>query len=347
MELNFRSDNESPAAPAIMAALQRANEGCAWAYAEDQWSERLDSAFSALFETRTTVLPVSTGTVANSIALATVTPPWGSVFCHRNAHILNDESGAPEFFGNGLRLVPIDGPDGKFTADDLGVAVRATAGHGIHSYQPAAVSLTQSTESGTVYRPDEIAAIAAAAQEPGMVRHMDGARFGNAVAALGCHPADITWRAGVQLLSFGASKNGCLAAEALLIFDDRVAADTAERLRKRSGHLLSKMRYVSAQLLAYLEQDLWLDMAGHANAQATRFAQAVDRHPEASLTYTVEANEVFVRWSPAGFRRLEAAGIQFLTWPGRDDLARFVFSHCTTPAETEALCNAFAEAGAG
>ena len=193
----------------------------------------------------------------------------------------------------------------------------------------------------------QIAAIAAAAEEPGMVRHMDGARFGNAVAALGCHPADITWRAGVQLLSFGASKNGCLAAEALLIFDDRVAADTAERLRKRSGHLLSKMRYVSAQLLAYLEQDLWLDMAGHANAQATRFAQAVDRHPEASLTYTVEANEVFVRWSPAGFRRLEAAGIQFLTWPGRDDLARFVFSHCTTPAETEALCNAFAEAGAG
>jgi threonine aldolase len=341
MEMNFRSDNESPAAPAIMEALQRANEGTAWAYAEDPWSERLEAAFSELFETRTTVLPVSTGTVANSIALATVTPPWGSVFCHRNAHILNDESGAPEFFGNGLRLVPIDGPDGKFTAESLRGSVQATAGHGIHSYEATAVSLTQSTESGTIYRPDEIAAISAAAEEAGMARHMDGARFGNAVAALGCRPADVTWRAGIQLLSFGASKNGCLAAEALLIFDDRIAAYAAERLRKRSGHLLSKMRYVSAQLLAYIEQDLWLGMAAHANAQAARFAQAVERHPEASLEYTVEANEVFVSWSPSGFQRLEAAGIQFLTWPGREDLARFVFSHCTAPEETEALCAAF------
>jgi len=345
MEMNFRSDNESPAAPAIMAALQQANEGCAWAYAEDTWSERLDAAFSTLFETRTTVIPVSTGTVANSIALATVTPPWGAVFCHRNAHILNDESGAPEFFGNGLRLVPIDGPDGKFTPDRLRQSVKASAGHGIHSYAPAAVSLTQSSESGTVYQPGEIAAIAAAAEELGLTRHMDGARFGNAVAALGCSPADITWRAGIQLLSFGASKNGCLAAEALLIFDDSISADTAERLRKRSGHLLSKMRYVSAQLLAYLEAGLWLDMAGHANAQAARFAEAVGRHPEAALEYTVEANEVFVRWSSEGFRQLEAAGIQFLTWPGRDDLARFVFSHCTSPAETDALCEALSRAG--
>ncbi len=340
MEMNFRSDNEAPAAPAIMAAVQRANEGTAWAYAEDEWSERLDAAFSALFGTQTWALPLSTGTVANSIALSTVTPPWGSVFCHRNAHILNDESGAPEFFGNGLRLVPMDGPDGKFTADHLEQAVRATAGHGIHSYQAAAVSLTQSTESGTVYRPDEIAAIAAVAERLGMARHIDGARFGNAVAALGCHPADVTWRAGVQLLSFGASKNGCLAAEALLMFDEAPARDTAERLRKRSGHLLSKMRYVSAQLLAYIEDGLWLDLAGHANAQAAHFARAVARHPEASLEYTVEANEVFVRWSPAGFQRLEAAGIQFLTWPGRDDLARFVFSHCTEPEETRALVDA-------
>jgi threonine aldolase len=340
MEMNFRSDNESPAAPAIMAALQRANEGTAWAYAEDAWSERLNAAFSDLFGTPTSVLPVSTGTVANSIALASVTPPWGSVFCHRNAHILNDESGAPEFFGNGLRLVPIDGPDGKFGAERLDRSVDASAGHGIHSYQAAAVSLTQSTESGTVYRPDEIAAVSAVAEQRGMARHMDGARFGNAVAALGCHPADVTWRAGVQMLSFGASKNGCLAAEALLLFDENLAGDTAERLRKRSGHLLSKMRYVSAQLLAYIEDDLWLTMAGHANAQAAAFAEAVQRHPEASLEYTVEANEVFVRWSPAGFDELAAKGVQFLTWPGRDDLARFVFSHCTPAEETEALCRA-------
>jgi threonine aldolase len=350
MELNFRSDNESPAAPAILAAVQAANRGSAWAYAEDHFSERLDAAFSELFETRATVLPVSTGTVANSIALAAVTPPWGSVFCHRNAHILNDECGAPEFFGNGLRLVPIDGAEGRFTPDELLRAIRANEGHGVHSYDAAAVSLTQSTESGTVYQPAEIRSICAAARARGLARHLDGARFANAVAALGCHPADVSWRAGIQLLSFGASKNGCMAAEALVLFNDQleghpglapgVIKERAERLRKRSGHLLSKMRYVSAQLLAYLEGGLWLELAVHANAQAARFAAAVSRHGEASLEYPVEANEVFVRWTAEGFRRLEEAGIQFLTWPGRDDLARFVFSHCTLAEETDALCQA-------
>ena len=348
MEMNFRSDNESPAAPAILAAIQQANTGTAWAYAEDQWSERLDGAFSDLFETATTVVPVSTGTVANSIALATVTPPWGSVFCHRNAHILNDESGAPEFYGNGLRLVPIDGPNGKFTADSLRNAIRATEGHGVHSYEASAVSLTQSTESGTVYQAAEIAAICDMAGRHDLFTHLDGARFGNAVAALGCHPGDVSWRAGIRLLSFGASKNGCMAAEALLIFDDGKGdtgrlRERAERLRKRSGHLLSKMRYVSAQLLAYLEDGLWLEMARHANAQAARFAAVVESHPEATLEYSVDANEVFVRWSAAGFRKLEEAGIQFLTWPGRDDLARFVFSHSTLPEETAALCATLAE----
>ena len=346
MEMNFRSDNESPAAPAILEAVGEANRGTAWAYAEDSWSERLDRAFSDLFDTPTTVIPLSTGTVANSIALATVTPPWGSVFCHRNAHILNDESGAPEFFGNGLRLVPIDGANGKFTSDSLEQAIRGTAGHGVHSYVASAVSVTQSTESGTVYQPHEIEALCAMAERHALVTHLDGARFGNAVAALGCHPADVSWRAGIRLLSFGASKNGCMAAEALLIFggpDDARLRERAERLRKRSGHLLSKMRYVSAQLLTYISDDLWLVLAQHANTQAARFARAVADHPEAALEYSVEANEVFVRWSADGFRRLEAAGVQFLTWPGRDDLARFVFSHCTLPEETEALCRALAE----
>ena len=345
MEMNFRSDNESPAAPAILAAVQEANQGAAWAYAEDRWSEQLDAAFSDLFGTRTTVLPVSTGTAANSIALAAVTPPWGSVYCHRNAHILNDECGAPEFYGGGLRLVPVDGPDGKFTADSLQRAVRSAEGHGVHSYQATAVSLTQSTESGTVYLPEEIESLCAMAGQYGLATHLDGARFGNAVAALGCHPGEVSWRAGVQLLSFGASKNGCMAAEALLIFDDATAGDPglkerAERLRKRSGHLLSKMRFVSAQLLAYIKDDLWLNMASHANAQAAQFARAVADHQEAELEYSVEANEVFVRWTAEGFRRLEDAGIQFLIWPGGDDLARFVFSHSTQPAETAALCRA-------
>lgn len=338
MELNFRSDNESPAAPAILAALQEANKGTAWAYAEDKWSARLDEVFSDLFATPTTVIPVSTGTVANSIALASVTPPWGSVYCHRNAHILNDESGAPEFFGSGLRLVPVDGADGKFSAEPMDQLIRANQGHGVHSYLPSSVSITQSTESGTIYQADEIEAICKKAAQFNMATHMDGARFGNAVASLGCHPADVTWRAGVQMLSFGASKNGCLAAEALLVFGKPDLKEKAERLRKRSGHLLSKMRFVSAQLLAYVEDGLWLEMARHANSQAAIFAEAVNNHPEASLEYSTEANEVFVKWSATGFKRLEQIGAQFLTWPGRDDLARFVFSYCTSEAETTTLC---------
>jgi threonine aldolase len=340
MELNFRSDNESPAAPAILDAVLEANQGTARAYAEDNWSERLDEAFSGLFETDVAVLPVSTGTVANSIALASLSPPWGAVYCHRNAHILNDESGAPEFFGNGLRLIPVEGAEGKFTAATMEETIAANSGFGVHSYIPAAVSLTQSTESGTLYQPDEIAAICRSAVKHGMASHMDGARFANAIVSLGCKPADITWRAGIEIMSFGASKNGCLAAEALVLFGRPDLKEYVERLRKRSGHLLSKMRYVSAQLLAYIESGRWLALAEHANIQAARFAAVVIQHPEASLEYSVEANEVFVKWSAEGFQRLEDAGIQFLTWPGGNDLARFVFSHCTAEEETKALCKA-------
>ena len=340
MKINFRSDNESPAAPEIMTALARANEGPAWAYATDQWSLRLDEAFSELFGTPTRVLPLSTGTAANSIALASVTPPWGSVYCGGHAHIYSDESGAPEFFGNGLRVVPVGGENGRIDPAALVEALVANSGHGVHSYQPSALSLTQSTECGTVYQPDDVAVLCEAARERGMATHMDGARFGNAIAALGCRPADVTWRAGVEMLSFGASKNGCMAAEALVLFNQPQLQDVAERLRKRSGHLLSKFRYVSAQLLAYIDNGLWLDMATHANAQAAKFAKAVENHPEAELEYPVHANEVFVKWTKEGFEHLESRGIEFLFWPGRDDLARFVFGHTTSDKEIERLLEA-------
>lgn len=338
MELNFRSDNESPAAAEILEAVVEANLGTAWSYAEDQWSERLNAAFSDLFGIATTVVPLSTGTAANSIALATVTPPWGSVYCHEGAHILQDEGGAPEFFGNGLRLVGLAGANGKLNAADLRQAIRSNDGHGVHSYVASALSLTQCTEAGTVYQPGEVAALCEVAKEFNLARHMDGARFANAVAALACSPASITWQAGVQMLSFGASKNGCLAAEALLFLGETASRDRAERLRKRSGHLLSKMRFVSAQLLAYIKDDRWLTLAAHANLQAAKFAGAVRAHPQAQLEFTPEANEVFVRWSASGFAALAATGIQFLDWPGGPDLARFVFSHCTSDQETQVLC---------
>ena len=347
MTANFRSDNETPVAPAIMEAILKANEGNAWAYADDQWSARLDEVFSDLFNTRATVLPVSTGTVANSIALATVTPPWGSVFCHSGAHILNDESGAPEFFGNGLRLVPVDGEDGKLSPDALKAAVRATEGHGVHSYKASALSLTQATEAGTVYAIDEVTALCESARELGLRTHMDGARFGNAIASLGCEAAEVTVEAGIDMLSFGASKNGCMAAEALVIFNQPQWRETAERLRKRSGHLLSKMRYVSAQLLAYIENDRWLKMATHANLHALRFANVVEQHGDANLEYPVDANEVFVRWTKQGFDHLASQGIEFALWPGTDNLARFVFGHSTSDAETEWLTGAFSRSDTG
>lgn len=338
MDLNFRSDNETPAAPAIMEAITRANKGTAHAYAEDEWSERLDKAFSERFETEVSVVPMATGTVCNAIALACVTPPWGSVFCHRSAHIYCDESGAPEFFGNGLRLVPVEGDKGKLPRRALDEAVRVSEGHGVHSYVPAAVSITQSTESGTVYTVEEIAQIGEVAQAREIAFHLDGARFANALASSGAAPADMSWRAGVQLMSFGASKNGCMAAEALLLFGRPELRELAERLRKRSGHLLSKMRFVSAQLLASLEDDLWLHLATHANRQAAKFAAAVEAHEGAELEFPVQANEVFVRWSENGFSKLAEAGVEFHMWPGRDDLARFVFAHATDEKATEKLC---------
>jgi threonine aldolase len=337
---NFRSDNETPVAEPVMRAILEANQGTAFAYAEDDWSLRLDDTFSDLFEHPVRVLPVPTGTVANAIALACVTPPWGAVLCHRNAHIYCDESGAPEFYGHGLRLVIGEGDQGKLNPESLATAIRGATGHGVHSYEAAALSLTQCTESGTLYQPEEITALCALARDHGLATHLDGARFGNAVAALDCHPADLTWRAGIEMLSFGASKNGCLAAEALIFFERHELYAHAERLRKRGGHLYSKMRYLSAQLLAYVEDDLWLDLAGAANAQAARFAGAVEAHPSAALEYPAQANEVFVRWRAEAFEALEAAGIGFLTWPGRDDLARFVFGHTTTLEDTNALIDA-------
>lgn len=340
MTANFRSDNETPVAPAIWAALQVANQGTAHSYAEDRWSARLNEAFSALFETETLVLPVATGTVANSIALASATPPWGTVFCHRNAHIYSDESGAPEFYGNGLRLVPVEGANGKITTENLRNAIHSSEGHGIHSYVPSVLSLTQSTESGSVYPLSELSELYRVALDKGMSTHMDGARFANALASLGCTPAECTWKSGVQMLSFGASKNGCMAAEALLFFGRPELYETAERLRKRGGHLFSKMRYVSAQLLAYIDDGLWLELAAHANRQAEKFARAVEAHRDANLEFPVHANEVFVRWTAAGFTQLEAQGIEFLYWPGHDDLARFVFGHSTTDAQTAELISA-------
>ena len=330
--MNFRSDNTAPAAPEIIAALTRVNEGAAPAYGEDQWSKLLDEKFSALFERDVRVFTVASGTAANAISIASLTPPWGAVLCHREAHIECDECGAAEFYSGGAKLVLIDGDAAKLTPATVHEAILRND-RGIHSVKPAAVSVSQTTERGAVYKPAEIAAIGTVAKAAGLGLHMDGARFANAVAALGCKPADITWRAGVDLLSFGATKNGAIAAEAIVCFDPARAEEIGRR-RKRSGHLLSKGRFVAAQLLAYLEDDLWLKLARRSNALAARLAEAAGSH----LSHPAESNQIFFRPGPAALEKLRAAGAEFYDWgaPGSGE-ARLVVSWDQSEADVEAM----------
>lgn len=335
--MNFCSDNTTGVSPEIMAALAAANEGQAASYGDDPITARVEAAFCALFETEAAVLPIATGTAANAVALSAVCPPYGAIYCHREAHIEVDECGAPELYTGGAKLVALDGADGKLDAATLADAL-ARAGKGdVHRVQPAAVSLTQATECGTLYTIDEIAAIARIAHDNGLSVHMDGARFANAVAAMGCAPADLTWRAGVDVLSFGATKNGALAAEAIVAFRPALGRELAFR-RKRGGHLFSKMRFLSAQLEAYLADDLWLRNARHANRCARRLADGLAAIPGVSLAYPTQANEVFVRLPEAVIRGLEGAGFAFHRWGGADSTTlRLVAAFNTREGDVDAL----------
>lgn len=327
--MNFRSDNTAPAAPEIIAALTAVNEMQAPAYGEDQWSKQLDQTFSALFERDVRVFAVASGTAANAISVASLTPSWGAVLCHREAHIECDECGAAEFYSGGAKLVLLDGAAAKIAPDALEEGVARNA-RGIHSVVPSAVSISQTTERGAVYTPNEIAALSAVARRAGLGLHMDGARFGNAVAALNCKPADITWRAGVDLLSFGATKMGALAAEAIVCFDPSRAEEIARR-RKRSGHLLSKGRFVAAQLLAYVEGGLWLKLAQQSNALAKRLGEAAGGYVSAP----VESNQVFIKPGAAGIAKLRAAGADFYEWGAGE--ARLVVSWNQSETDIEAM----------
>ncbi len=330
--MNFRSDNTAPAAAEILAALSAVNEKPAPAYGEDQWSKRLDESFSALFERDVRVFTVASGTAANAISVASLTPSWGAVLCHREAHIECDECGAAEFYSGGAKLVLIDGAAAKITPEALEEGIARNA-RGIHSVVPSALSISETTERGAVYRPEEIAALSAIVKRAGLGLHMDGARFGNAVAALGCKPADITWRAGVDLLSFGATKNGALAAEAIVCFDPARAEEIARR-RKRSGHLFSKGRYVAAQLLAYVEAGFWLKLAERANGLAKRLGEAAGAH----VSVPVESNQVFIKPGATALAKLRAAGAEFYDWGAEGSgEARLVVSWNQNEADVEAM----------
>ena len=332
---NFASDNVSGVCPEIMAALARANAGTAPAYGDDEITRRLGARVAEVFEHEVAVFPLATGSAANALVLTALVPRYGAVYCHREAHINADECGAPEFFTGGAKLVALEGPHAKITPQSVS---QAAFGRGIvHHVQPAAVSITQASEKGTVYTAREVTALAEVARGQGMVLHMDGARFANALVHLGCSPAEITWKAGVDVLTLGATKNGALAAEAAIFFDPHRAREFPY-LRKRGGHLFSKQRYLSAQLEAYLTDDLWLNNARLANTQATRLGQGLAALPGAKLAAPVQANEVFCELPRAAVEGRRAAGYLFHIWRDKKNpLCRFVTSFATEAAAVDAL----------
>ncbi len=320
---NFRSDNESGVAGPIMEALARVNHGSAHSYGEDALTAQLNAALNEVFEREVAVFPVVSGTAANSLCIAQMVPPYGTVLCHQDSHLNVDECGAPEFYSGGAKLIGLAGEHALIAPETLAHTVQSSGVHGDHECELSAVSLTQSTELGTVYSPEHVCQISAIAREHGLCVHMDGARFANALASLECSPAQITWRAGVDMLSFGASKNGAMAAEAVIVFDPS-RAQALGRRRKRGGHLISKMRFVSAQLVAYLQDGLWLELARNANAGAQRLAAGLTRIDDVQVAWPVQANGVFARLPDALAQGLKLAGFEFHAWPGEPGLYRLL-----------------------
>jgi threonine aldolase len=352
--MQFGSDNQTGASPRVMEMLVRANAGHTHGYGNDEWTERAVRALQELFQCDLAAFFVSTGTAANSLALSNLVKPWETTLCHDQAHVLLDESTAHEFFGGGARIRGISRGDGKLEARHLERHLRYAGVEPPHNSQPGAVSVAQASENGLVHTPAELAALCEVAHRHGLRVHMDGARFSNAVASLGCAPADITWKAGVDVLCLGATKNGALAAEAVIFFKSELVQDFIHR-RKRSGQLLSKGRLFGAQFVGWLEGGYWLELARHANAQAARLSEGLSSIPGLRIVWPTQANELFVVMPRKVFERLKGAGAEFYEWyvealpPGTalregETYVRLVTSFVTTDAHVDEFC-AVARAG--
>ena len=337
--MNFLSDTTAPAHPRILEALAEANDGFASSYGADSISARVKARLEAIFETEIEMVFTVSGSASNALALSVLCPPDAMVLCHEEAHIHRDERGAPEFFTGGGKLLPMPGDQAKISLDALRASLAEWPSDFVHTTPPAVLSLSQLNEAGCAYTLGELSALAGAARDAGLFVHMDGARFANALASLGCTPAAMTWKAGIDALCLGATKNGAIAAEAVILFGrvrERFARLQARQ--KRSGHMLAKMRFIAAQMDAWLTDDLWLALAGRANAAGARLASSLSALDGADLVHPCNGNEVFVRLKPALAERLRAAGAGFYAWP--DGSARFVTSWCTSDEETDRLLDA-------
>lgn len=343
--MDFASDNVFGVHPRIFEALTEANTGTAVSYGGDDWTKLAERRLGEVFERDVTAFLMVTGTAANALALSTMAPPYGAILCHAEAHIMVDECGAPELFTGGAKLIGLHQPGGKITAQ----AIESTLDgfiRGEHDPKPAAISITQASEFGTVYAPDEIKAISEVARGRNMRLHMDGARFANALVSLAVTPAELTWKAGIDAMSFGATKNGAMALEAVVFFDRSLAEDFSYRYM-RAGQLLSKGRFLGAQMLAYLEDDLWLDNARHANAMAQRLAKGLAASNRLRLPLPTQANEIFAIMPQALHGELAKAGVVCHQWPGvgpgtdavgaDEILVRFVTSYLTRPEDVDQL----------
>lgn len=338
----FASDNSSGAAPEILAALTRANEGYARSYGADPIMGRVKTLIRQTFEApEAEVYLVATGTAANSLSIALLTPPWSAVFAHVDAHVATDECGAPEFFSGGAKMIPVAGDHGKITPQNLTTALSRVGEVGVHGVQRGMLTLTNITEAGTVYTPAEIAALTSVAKASNLPCHLDGARFANALVATGATPAEMTWKAGIDVLSLGGTKNGCLGVEAVVLFDPTKAWEFELR-RKRAGHLFSKYRFLAAQMDAYLTDGLWLRLAAQANAMGAQLVQGLAQIPGASLLHPAPANMLFPVLPKGTNARAEIKGAIYYAMPAPEgqDAARFVTSWSTTGDDVDGLLNA-------
>jgi len=345
--VNFASDNGAGVAPQILDAIAASGRVQAPAYGSDVYTQRAEAMLSEQFETPVKAFLVATGTGANALALSALARPWEAIFCHEEAHVHDDECGAPEFFAGGAKLVGIAGLGGKITPDALAETLERFPRGLVKTVQPGALSLSQATEAGTIYKLEEIAALSELAHQAGVALHMDGARFANALVALEASPAEMTWRAGIDVLSFGATKNGALACEAVIFFDAAKAENFAY-LRKRGGHTLSKGRFLGAQMEAYLKDGLWLEFARRANSAARKLADGLLSAPGVRPAWPTEANEVFVIAPTGRGERWQALGARFYAWPTRalasslapregETLYRFVTSFETRDEDIAAM----------